>query len=207
MTLRTRTLAGTAVLAATLLLASCAGAPPWEGAVGATPKPSSTPKEIVTVVNELANGSTRRELQAGDIRLSVDYYSTLNMGDWTPAANKPLSISMSAALGTDQGQRVYLSQMKVIAAAYAVDGTALQSPAPLEDRTTVTPGYLVKTPYSYSQTFVLPALPAETAYITVSLTYELLLQTTPTSAEYAKQTAADTLTIGIVQDLTKTDAG
>lgn len=194
---RSRIGLGALALAATLALSAC-GTPPWEepgASTGGTPTPK--PSQIQTVVNELANGSTQHELQAGDIRLTVDYYSTLNMGDWKAEANKPLSISMSAQLGTDQGQKVYLSKMNVVVAAYAADGSALPSPDPLEDRTTVNPGYLVKAPYSYSQTFVLPALDPEAAYVTVSLTYELLLQTTPTSVEYAKQTASDSLTIAI----------
>jgi len=195
-----RILLSALALTTALVLTAC-GTPPWQqpGAGGGEPTPASTPKEIQTVVNELANGSTQHELQAGDIRLIVDYYSTLDMGDWTPQANKPLSISMTANLGSDQGQKVYLSQMKLVVAAFAADGSAVESPAPLEDRTTVNPGYLVKAPYSYSQTFVLPALPADAAYVTVSMTYELLLQTTPTSAEFAKQTASDTLTIGIAE--------
>jgi hypothetical protein len=193
-----RTVAALAIVLS-LALAGC-GTPPWEEAGasgGSTPIPS--PTRITTIVNELANGSTQHELQAGDIRLTVDYYSTLNMGDWTAPANKPLSISMTGVLGTDQGQKIYLSKMTVMVAAFAADGSPLPSPEPLEDRTTVNPGYLVKAPYSYSQTFVLPALDPDTAYVTIALTYELLLQTTPTSIEYAKQTASDNLTIGIAQ--------
>jgi hypothetical protein len=195
---RSRWLGAGIALAATLALTAC-GTPPWQDpaanpAVTSTPKP--TPSEITTVVNELANGSTQHQLTAGDITLTVDYFSTLNMGDWTADANKPLSISMSAALGHDDGQRVYLSQMNVIVAVNGPDG-ALTSPAALSDRSTVNPGYLVKKPYSYSQTFVLPAVDKDATYLTLSITYELLLQTTPTSSEYSKQTASDTLTIAI----------
>lgn len=187
-------------LALVTSLAAC-GTPPWAEA-GATPSATPTPKptsgEITTVVNELATGSTKHLLTAGSIGLSVDYFSTLSMDRWTADADKPLSISMIADLTNDEGQSVYLSNMTVLVAVYGPDGK-LTSPAQLADRATVTPGYLVKDPYSYSQTFVLPTVDADATYVQLTLTYELLLQTTPTSAQYAKQTASDTLTIAIAQ--------
>jgi hypothetical protein len=197
MKLKTRVLAGGLLLAATLALTAC-GTPPWEQAGasgGSTPKPSSTNK-ITTVINELAAGSTKHQLTAGNIGLDVTYFSTLNMGDWTADADKPISISMTAALTNDEGQAIYLSRLGLSVAVYGPDGV-LTAPAPLNDTSTVSPGYLVKTPYSYSQTFILPAVDAAATYVKLSLTYELLLQTTPTSAEYAKQTASDNLTIAI----------
>ncbi|CAN5352303.1 hypothetical protein BH11ACT4_BH11ACT4_19100 [soil metagenome] len=194
---RTRLAAGALALAASLLLTAC-GTPPWQqaGVAGrATPTPTSTDK-ITTVVNELAAGSTKHQLTAGNIALDVTYFSTLNMGDWTADADKPVSISMTAKLTGDEGQAVYLSRLGLSVAVYGPDG-ALTAPAPLADTATVSPGYLVKSPYSYSQAFILPRLDAAATYVTLSLTYELLLQTTPTSAEYAKQTATDTLTVAI----------
>lgn len=196
-----RRIAGAAVAAlVTVALAAC-GTPPWEQANSATPTGSHTPKPtatISTVVNELATGSAKHLLTAGSIGLSVDYFSTLSMDHWTADANKPLSISMVADITGDEGQAVYLSNMTVLVAVYGPDGK-LTSPPQLADRSTVTPGYLVKDPYSYSQTFILPAVDPDATYIQLSLTYELLLQSTPTSASYAKQTASDTLTIAIAQ--------
>lgn len=178
---------------------SACGAAPWDQAA-TTATPTATPKptngEITTVVNELATGSTKHTLTAGSIGLSVDYFSTLSMDQWTADANKPLSISMIADITGDEGQAVYLSNMTVLVAVYGPDGK-LTSPAQLTDRSTVTPGYLVKDPYSYSQTFILPAVDPDATYVQLSLTYELLLQSTPTSSSYAKQTASDTLTIAI----------
>jgi hypothetical protein len=195
---RTRLVAGALLLVGSLSLTAC-GTPPWEqpGAGGSTPKPTST-GEITTVVNELAAGSTKHELTAGNIGLDVTYFSTLNMGDWNAGADKPISISMTANLTNDEGQQVYLSRLGLSVAVYGPDGV-LAAPSPLNDTSTVSPGYLVKAPYSYSQTFILPAVDAAATYVKLSLTYELLLQTTPTSAQYAKQTASDTLTIAIAQ--------
>lgn len=199
MTHVSRRLTGLTLAAVLALTLSACGTPPW-AQPGAEPTPSATPKstnsEITTVVNELATGSTKHQLTAGSIGLAVDYFSTLSMDQWTADADKPLSISMVADLTNDEGQSVYLSNMTVLVAAYGPEGK-LPSPAQLADRATVTPGYLVKTPYSYSQTFVLPPVDPDATYVQLTLTYELLLQTTPTSSQYAKQTASDTLTIAI----------
>jgi len=193
-----RRLAGAALAAVVAVTLSACGTPPWEDA--ATPAPTATPKptstEITTVVNELANGSTKHQLTAGSIGLAVDYFSTLSMDQWTADANKPLSISMIASITNDEKQAVYLSNMTLLVSVYGPDGK-LDGPPELADRATVNPGYLVKTPYSYSQTFNLPAVDPAATYVQLSLTYELLLQSTPTSSQYAKQTASDTLTIAI----------
>ena len=45
----------------------------------------------------------------------------------------------------------------------------------------------------------MPAVDPTATSITVSFTYELLLQTTRTSKAYSKQSASDTLTIAIAQ--------
>ena len=197
---RTGARAAGLALAAAISLTAC-GTPPWTeaGLSGATPTPTptATPQQIITIVNELATGSAQHQLAAGNIGLTVDYWSTLSMDKWTADANKPLNFSMVANLTDDGGQGVFLSQVTLVAAVSGPDG-ALPAPAPITDRTTVNPGYRVKTPYSYSQTFILPALDPAATSVSLSINYELLLQTTPTSSEYAKQTANDTVTIAIV---------
>jgi len=197
---RTLTIASIATSIAVAVALSGCSTPPWEvpGAVGSpTPTPTAT-KEIETIINELATGSTEHQLTAGNIGLTVTYYSDLTMDKWTAAANKPLSFSMTANLSNDEGQKVYLSQVSMVVAVSGPDG-ALPAPDAISDRATINPGYLVKAPYSYSQTFVLPAIDPAATSVTLSLKYELLLQTTPTSSEFAKQTAADSLTIAIAQ--------
>lgn len=196
-------LTAAAVVAATtaLALAGC-GTAPWDQSQFSTDAPvtsaapSTAPATITPIVNELATGSTQHQLQAGDISLTVNYYSTLNMGEWTPDANKPISFSMVGTLGTDQGQQIYLSRVTLTP---SVDGPtgALPAPAALSDQAPIAPGYLIKNPYSYSQTFIIPAVDPAATSMTLSFTYEILLQSTPTSNEYAKQTAYDQLTIAL----------
>lgn len=188
-----------AALALILTVSACS-APPWETAVNTATPPTSTstskPAEITTVVNELASGSTEHTLTAGNITMVVTYYSDLTMDKWLPEANKPLTISMSAELTNDEGQKIYLAGVSVAAEVSGPNGI-LASPGALTDRSNINPGYLVKAPYSYIQTFVIPAVDRQSTSIKLSIVYDLLLQTTPTSGEFAKQTASDTLSIGL----------
>ncbi|MCS5496076.1 hypothetical protein [Cnuibacter physcomitrellae] len=191
-------------VASTVALAGC-GTAPWDqtqfntNAAGPSASPvipSTAPATITPIVNELATGSTQHQLQAGDISLTVNYWSTLNMGEWTPEANKPISFSMVGSLGSDQGQQIYLSRVTLTPSVDGADG-ALSAPQALSDQAPIAPGYLVKNPYSYSQTFIIPAVDPAATSMTLSFTYEILLQSTPTSSEYAKQTAYDQLTIAL----------
>lgn len=195
-------IAGMAVVTALVGATTGCGVPPWlANGAGPSASPSASAPaggEISVITNDLATGSTRRLLTAGAIELTVDYWSDLSMEKWTPEATKPVNLSMSATLAGDEGQEVYLSQL-TLTSAVTGEGGALAAPAPLTDRASISPGYLVKAPYSYSQTFVLPAVESAVTSITLVFTYELLLQSTPTSSSYAKQTASDTLTIAIVQ--------
>ncbi len=192
-----RTATVLATMVALLALAAC-GVPPWEAGNGSggSSSPSASPSEIHIIENDLATGLTKRTLKAGDITLTVDYFSTLDMGQWYAAADKPISFSGSATLGTDDGQAVYLSKVTVNTTVKGPKGT-LPAPPALTDQSSVSPGYFIKAPYSYSQTFVIPALDKRATSVTLSIVYELLQQTTPASDQYAKQTASDTLTIAI----------
>jgi hypothetical protein len=194
---RNRLLAVT-VAAGLLLTVTGCGQSPWEElGEGATASATASAKPTIAAIqNDLATGSAQHTIAAGDASLTVDYSSSLNMGEWTAGANKPISFSVSAALGTDDGQGVYLSKVSVIPGVSGPDG-ALDAPAPLVDESDLANGYFMKAPYSYGQTFVLPAIDPAATSITLSFTYELLIQTTPTSSTYAKQTASDQLTVAI----------
>ena len=200
---------GAMVLAAsaTIGISGCSEAPFLAGQETATstPTPSVTaPAPVEVITNDLATGSTIRELEAGNIALSVTYYSTLSMDKWVAGAAKPVSFSMTASLNSDRGEKVYLSRVSLTPTVTGPDG-ALPAPAALVDSATVTPGYYLKDPYSYSQTFVVPAVDANATSVTLSLNYELLLQTTKTSKTYSKQSASDTLTIAIAQPETEAE--
>ncbi|MGY4859419.1 hypothetical protein [Cryobacterium sp. AP23] len=181
-----------------LALSGC-GQAPWAGGLTDTASATPTAKATIKAIkNDLATGSAQHTITAGDAGLTVDYSSTLNMGEWTAGANKPISFTVTAALGTDDGQAVYLSKVSVIPGVSGPDG-ALDAPAPLIDESGLANGYFMKAPYSYGQTFVLPAIDPAATSITLSFTYELLIQTTPTSSTYAKQTASDQIVVAVAK--------
>jgi hypothetical protein len=192
-------LAGVGLIAAASLFAlSGCGAAPFLDAEAATPTPTAvTPAPIVSITNDLATGSTVRQLSAGSIGLTATYWSELGMDKWTAVEGaKPLKLSVTAQLSGDEGQQVYLSSVSAVLAVSGPLGS-LPGPPALTDTASIPLGYAVKAPYSYSQTFVLPAVDPTATSVTISVNYELLLQTTPTSSAYAKQTATDVVTIAL----------
>lgn len=63
------------------------------------------------------------------------------------------------------------------------------------DNSNVQPGYLIKAPYSYSQTFSIPAVTATSRYVEINFTFELLTQPASTSSDFVKQTTTDQLRV------------
>lgn len=194
-------------ISATLALASAAvgvlagcGAAPFSSSPLSTSTPSPVKSasvgKVTTIVNELAGGTTVHQVSAGDIELTINYYSELNMSQWTAEASKPVSLSLKADYKGPKNQKVYLASLTETTQVNGPKGI-LTPPAPFADDATVQPGYLIRSPYTYSQTVILPAVPASATSVTLTFTYALLLQSTPESKTYAKQTAVDTLTVAI----------
>lgn len=185
-----------------LLLVGGCGTPPWREARPTTSptssvSPSRTPSSTPSAAhNDLAKGSLKRTLTAGNVRLNANYYSTLSMTDWTPAASKPLTVSVVGSFTDRSKQNIYLSRLTMNLDVGGAEGP-LPAPAPIIDEAAVFPGYVITAPTSYGQVFTLPGLDPAARSITVSLTYELLVQVAPKSRQYAKQAASDTLVIAL----------
>ena len=181
------------------VLAGCSAAPFSSSPLSTstpTPAASTSTGKVTTVINELAGGTTIHQVAAGDIELDINYYSTLNMDQWTASANKPVSLSLKAEYKGPKNQGVYLASLAETTQVNGPKGT-LTAPAPFSDDSTVQPGYLIRAPYTYSQTVILPALDPKATSVTLTFTFSLLLQSAPHSKIYAKQTAVDTLTVAI----------
>lgn len=186
---------GTAPWDATDDASTASASPTATTTSSATPEPA--PTETITVIqNDLASGNAKRTLTAGAATLEATYWSTLSMDKWLAGSSKPLSVALTGSLVPDDGQGLYLSRVSVAIDVIGPDG-ALEGPPPAVDETTVEPGYTINAPYTYNQTFVVPAIDPAAVSVTFTITYELLIQTTPKSTEYAKQTAVDTLTVAI----------
>lgn len=188
---------GAAALVIALAVSGCS-TPPW---VTPTASPSATPSSTEVpqpVPNDLSSGSTARSLTAGPLTISIDYWSTLTMDKWTADALKPVSLSMITQITPNDGQKVYLQRATMTATPMSATETFDTLSAQVDSATT-SPGYLVLDPYSYSQTFTVGPTPEGATHVVLEFTYEYLVQATPTSSDYAKQTATDTITVAITQ--------
>jgi len=101
---------------------------------------------------------------------------------------------VTASLSGGSKQGIFLTQVTLTPTITAADGTATALGA-ITDEATTTPGYLIRKPYTYGSVFTIPAFDAAATSVSLTITYEMLLQTTPTSTQYAKQTATDDLSI------------
>lgn len=171
----------------------------------AAPTPTATPSpvEVVPVQNDLALGSAHHELQAGGVGVAVDYWSTLDMGQWTAGAAKPITLAATLKgpnLGTSKKQqKAYISAFSVTSTAVDASG-AVSAPVTVTDVSRQSPGYLAMAPYAYSTSFVIPAVAEGVRSVQLIVNYDVLEQSAPGSGDYSKATATDTLTVAIAAD-------
>ena len=198
-----------AIASAALLVAAGCSTPPWEAArASASPSAAPTVKPAVASVtpsptptrarpkNDLSKGVAKHTLDAGAIELKAVYYSTMPMAQWTPEANKPVTLSLTAGFPGGYKQDIYLGELDVRIDVTGPDGP-LAAPAPIVDTATVSPGYLIKKPNSYGNVFTVPAVPAGAESVTLTFTYQLLAPDKPKSKVYTKQVATDSITVAI----------
>ncbi len=182
-----------------MLVAGC-GTPPWQESTSPAPSvPASvSASPTPTPSNDLARGSLKRTLTAGAAKLQVNYWSTLDLSQWTPEVPKPLNLVVTGTLqGGAKGQQMFLSAVRVATVATAPDGTPHALDA-ADDVATVAPGYLISKPNSYQQVLTLPAAPAGSTTLKVTLTYELLIQSQPKSDAFLRQATSDTIQVPLV---------
>ncbi len=191
---------------AVLVLAGC-GTPPWEVAASASASasgspsasgsgaPSRAPSATPSAVGgDLASGAASRTLQAGDLTVDVRYWSTLPMDEWTPGADKPLSMSVTTRSGGDAEVRLVRAAVAVsYRTASGADVASDGSPAEQADGQ----GYAVAAPQSWSGTFVLGSAPAEAARLRAIVTLVFTETTAGSGGATAQQTATDTLSIDL----------
>lgn len=200
-----RALSAAAASTALLVAAGCS-TPPWEAA-RASASPSAAPTPTATVLpsatptkarvkNDLSKGVAKHRLEAGAIELKAVYYSTMPMAQWTPEANKPITLSVTAVFPGGYKQDIYLGELDVRIDVLGPEGP-LAAPAPIVDTATVSPGYLIKKPNSYGNVFTVPAIPEGAQSVTLTFTYQLLAPDKPKSKVYTKQVATDTVTVAI----------
>jgi hypothetical protein len=163
---------------------------------------SSTPSAGNPSRNDLKKGRVTRTLNAGAVRVTVKYSLQNRVQRWTPGVVQPLKVSITAHQRQSKTQyvapadrKIYLSRVTAYLDVADASGH-LDSPDPLVDKADVDPGFLVTSPSSYTQSFVLPALPDEATKLTIDFRYEMLvLQPRSTPRDFSKRTATDTVVI------------
>jgi hypothetical protein len=159
-------------------------APSEEPSVPANRKPSP---------NDLKTGHLRRTLAADGVEVVVEYSLRNRVEKWAPGVDQPLTVSMTTV--SPGQQKIYLS--RVTADLELSDAMGhFDSPDPLVDRAEISPGFLVTSPSSYTEVFILPALPDEATRFTIDFRYELLfLQPRSDPRDFGKYSATDTIVI------------
>jgi hypothetical protein len=163
----------------------------------------SVPSTDKPLRNDLKKGRVTRTLKAGAVRATVRYSIQNRVERWAPGVAQPLKVSITARQPSTSGyvasadRKIYLS--RVTAYLDVSDATGhLDSPDPLVDKADVNPGFLVTSPSSYTQVFVLPSLPDEATKLTIDFRYEMLvLQPQSNPRDYSKRTATDSLVISM----------
>jgi hypothetical protein len=190
-------------LGALLILSACSeqGEPvsvttPSES-VSSTAPPSSEEPSIPSTEkssqNDLRTGHLTRTVEAGNVKVAVEYSLRNRVQRWSPGVDQPLTVSMTTV--SRSSQKIYLSRVTADLEVSDANGH-LDSPDALVDGADISPGFLVTSPSSYTGVLLLPSLPDEATRLTIDFRYELLfLQPRSNPRDFAKQTATDTLVI------------
>lgn len=159
-------------------------------------EPSATPSaEPVAAAadrpsGDLDAGSVTHVQPAGDRDLVVDYWTTQQAAGWTPADTK--SIQLSAHL---EGEEDTAGSIEVLVTRFSAvldDGTA---------RTTVVDDrgeFALQPPFTYGTAIELPPTDPAAASVTVTVQFDLLVETGRNTDRYYRQTVIDTLELPLL---------
>jgi hypothetical protein len=150
--------------------------------------------------NDLKTGHLARTLEVGNVKVAVEYSLRNRVERWSPGIAQPLTVSMTTVGRSGQaqsGRKIYLS--RVTADLEVSDATGhLDSPEALVDKAGISPGFLVTSPSSYTEVFLLPSLPDEATRLSIDFRYEMLiLQPRSSPRDFAKETVIDTVVISV----------
>lgn len=152
-----------------------------------TNDPSATP-----VQDDLTKTPLRRIYQSDGFTVAVDYQPGTPVDSWTAAGTKTLRVRVSVKNNRNPRQKVYLTRATM---RFTVsDGDSdVQPPDPLTDSANIAPGYLVRSPYGYVQSFSLPPLDPSARALQLDLKFELVSLVDAKAKDYTKQTVTDTV--------------
>lgn len=139
--------------------------------------------------DDFPTGAASHRLQAGAVELEVNYWTTLSRDRWSPAAVKPLSLSITSPNTEDA---VVTSVQLVIEP--RVNGSAAASPEIVREADLPVLGAVIAAPTTYSWTAALPAVDDDVTAIRVVALIEVAIPDSRGGAPVI-QTATDQLTI------------
>ncbi|MBM7808631.1 hypothetical protein JOD57_004468 [Geodermatophilus bullaregiensis] len=159
-------------------------------AVAAAPSTPDRP------AGDLDSGSLTRTLPAGDRTVVVDYWTADQATTWTAEDDKTIQLAAHVE-GGDTGDSRGDETPEVLVTRFAVtgdDGTT---------RTLVTEDrgeFALTPPFSYTTALSLPGAPSAATALSLSVQFDLLVETEPGSARYYRQTVLDTLELPLLQE-------
>lgn len=159
----------------------------------ASPDQSESP---VAVRNDLARLPLKRTINAGQLIVRAEYTTPLALRSWRAERTKPLRVSLGAVNRRKAGQKIYLSKVTANVTAYDDQGQ-IGDVRGVSDTANITPGFIVTSPNTYNQSLTLPAVDSSSLWMTIDLTYELVLEVDKTKEgrDFAKQVATDTIVV------------
>ncbi|MGY1650535.1 hypothetical protein [Geodermatophilus sp. SYSU D01119] len=143
----------------------------------------------VRPTGDLDAGSLTRVLPAGDRTVVVDYWTTGQATTWTAAEDKTIQIAAHVEGGDDETE-VLVTRF----AATTDDGSARLLAA--EDRGE----FALMPPFSYTTALTLTEATPTATSLTVTVQFDLLVETEPGSQRYFRQTVLDTLELPLLQE-------
>ena len=160
----------------------------------AAPSASLAAVQPPVVRGALATGSMVHTLAAGGRTLVVDYWTSQPVATWTSDDNVAINVSAHMQ-GSDTRHAVLVTRFT---ATLDVDASA-QASVLRDDN-----GRFVMTPpYSYGSTVMMPSQPATARTATISVEFDLLIETVPGSGQYFRQTVLDSFQLTFVPHTTQ----
>jgi hypothetical protein len=138
---------------------------------------------------DLAAGAVTRRLDAGSYKLAVNYWTSQDPSTWT--AQKAAVVHLSAHLENDHDKNaVKVSRFL----ATLDDGT---STATLFDDHGE---FAIQPPFSYGGALTVHPVSAKATAATITVEWDLLIETAPKSGQFFRQTVLDTLHLNFVSE-------
>ncbi|MEX5721462.1 hypothetical protein [Geodermatophilus maliterrae] len=161
-------------------------------AAGRTVAIAAAPSTPDRPAGDLDSGSLTRTLPAGDRTVVVDYWTTDQATTWTAEDDKTIQLAAHVEGGDTDGETP-----EVLVTRFAVTGDDGTTRALVtEDRGE----FALTPPFSYTTALSLPGAPSTATALTLSVQFDLLVETEPDSARYYRQTVLDTLELPLLQE-------